>query len=83
MTDYVPYQAYLIRVWPTRLEGVAGCRVSLRSVTTGECEDFAGLESLLAFLEARISDREDPGRGEHAPSTEASRTARSGKTVLA
>jgi hypothetical protein len=69
MTDYVPYQAYLIRLWPTRHEGAADCRVSLHNISTGESETFAGLGDLLAFLKAQRGAWENPGGTKGASDT--------------
>jgi hypothetical protein len=55
----IPYQAYLIRLWPTVRRGVAGCRVSAQCVTSGERKEFPDLESLLAFLRAQAGEGED------------------------
>jgi hypothetical protein len=49
MGDHIPYQSYLVRLWPVQRGGVAGYRVTVQSVATGERWDFANLESLLAF----------------------------------
>lgn len=57
MEKYVPYHAYLLRLWPTRRSGVAGYRVSLESVATGERQDLPDLESLFAFLQAQREER--------------------------
>jgi hypothetical protein len=43
------YQAYLVRLWPTRRGGVPDYRVTVQSVGSGECEHFADLAGLLAF----------------------------------
>ena len=53
MEKCVPYQSYLLRLWPTRRGGRAGYRVSLESVATGERQDLPDLESLFAFLRAQ------------------------------
>jgi hypothetical protein len=67
MEKYVPYQSYLLRLWPTRRSGVAGFRVSLESVATGERRDFPDLERLLAFLQAQeeenLENSEDTSDG--------------------
>ena len=65
--DYVPYRAYLIRVWPTRREGAVDCRVSVHNVSTGESETFASLDGLLAFLETQRVAWENPGGIEYVP----------------
>jgi hypothetical protein len=64
MEEYVPYRAYLIRVWPTERGGKGGCRVSLQNVTSGERENFADLEGLLAYLETQRLECENPGQEE-------------------
>lgn len=53
MEQYVPYRAYLIRIWPTRRGGVAGYRATAEDVNTGECRHFPDLESLLSFLKVK------------------------------
>lgn len=50
MEKYVPYRAYLIRIWETRRGGVAGCRAVAVDIATGERKDFPDLESLFTFL---------------------------------
>ena|GEM_PF-2874697 len=59
MKQPVPYCAYLIRLWPTRRGGVAGCRVSLQCVATGQRSELPDLNSLIAFLRPREEDAED------------------------
>ena len=56
----MPYQAYLIRLWPTRRQGLAGCRVCLESVATGRQKNFPDLESLLAFLQGQAGEGRSP-----------------------
>ena len=53
----VPYCAYLIRLWPTKRQGVAGCRVSLQCVASGQRKNFPDLQSLLAFLQAQAEEK--------------------------
>ncbi len=48
--ESIPYYAYLIRLWPTRRGGVAGCRVSLERAADGQRLNFPDLESLILFL---------------------------------
>jgi len=60
-----PYQAYLIRLWPTVRRGVPGCRVSLESVSTGECRNFPGLDELLTFLRLQEGQRMEQRGVEH------------------
>jgi hypothetical protein len=66
MQEPVPYCAYLIRLWPTRRGGAAGCRVAMQSVTTGERQEFPDLEGLLAFLRAQVGE----GKGNRGPGAE-------------
>jgi hypothetical protein len=54
-----PYRAYLIRLWPTRRQGVAGCRVRLQCVTTGEQINFPDLDDLFSFLQAQAVEWAD------------------------
>jgi hypothetical protein len=62
MGDNASYRAYLVRLWPTRRGGVAGYRVTVHSVETGERMHFADLAGLLAFWQAlRISPEKDVG----------------------
>jgi len=67
MEKYVPYHAYLLRLWPTRRGGVAASRVSLESVATGERRHFPDLGSLHAFLrvqeERNLKDAKDASDG--------------------
>ncbi|MBL7183538.1 MAG: hypothetical protein ISS50_03705 [Anaerolineae bacterium] len=69
MEKYVPYHAYLLRLWPTKRGGLAGYRVSLESVATGERKNFPNLESLLAFLKTQEEENpvgpEDPSVNRH------------------
>jgi hypothetical protein len=67
LEEYVPYRAYLIRLWPTVRGGVAGCRVSTQCVSTGERKVFPDLESLLTFLRAEV--RKGPGDREPGAET--------------
>ena len=64
MQEPAPYCAYLIRLWPTVRGGVAGCRVSLRCVATGERKDFPDLDRLVAFLRAQGEEWENQERRE-------------------
>ena len=63
MEKPLPYCAYLIRLWPSRRGGVAGHRVSVESVATGERRELPDLESLVAFL--RVEEAEE--RKDRAP----------------
>jgi hypothetical protein len=58
MEQPVPYCAYLIRLWPTRRQGMAGCRVSLQCVGSGQRKNFPDLESLHAFLQAQVDEKD-------------------------
>jgi hypothetical protein len=53
MEEPVPYQAHLIRLWPTKHRGVAEYRVTLESVTAGQRQSFPNLDRLVAFLRAQ------------------------------
>lgn len=61
MTDYAPYLAYLIRIWPAPREDETGCRVTVQNVATGESQMFASWDALLAFLQAADGFAQDPG----------------------
>ena len=65
--ESIPYNAYLIRLWPTRREGVAGCRVSLESVADGQRSDLPDLESLFVFLRTQVEEWGIPGPTSHDP----------------
>jgi hypothetical protein len=54
--QFLPYQSYLVRLWPTRREGVAGCRVSLERVADGQHFDFPDLDSLFVFLRTEVEE---------------------------
>lgn len=58
MEQPVPYCAYLIRLWPTKRQGRAGCRVSLQCVDSGQRKNFADLESLYAFLQVQAEEKD-------------------------
>ena len=58
MEHPVPYCVYLIRLWPTKRQGVTGCRVSLQSVDSDQREDFPDLESLLTFLQEQAKGKD-------------------------
>jgi hypothetical protein len=51
--ESIPYQAYLVRLWPTRRAGLVKYRVTLDTIGTGERCDFADLDGLVAFLQAQ------------------------------
>lgn len=59
MEGYIPYRAFLVRIWPTKRGGQEGHRATAEDVATGERKHFPDLESLFVFLQA--SD-EDPSR---------------------
>ena len=67
MEEPLPYHAYLIRLWRTQRGGIAGHRVSVESVATGERFELSDLECLVAFLRAE--------RGESAEDSEPEGTA--------
>jgi len=57
MLDRPPrYRAYLLRFWQERRPPAAGSawRFSLEDPHTGERQGFAGLEALLAYLQAEM-----------------------------
>jgi hypothetical protein len=58
MEQPIQYCAYLIRLWPTKRQGVTGCRVSLQSVDGGHRRNFADLESLYAFLQSQTEEKD-------------------------
>ncbi len=45
------YQAYMLRLWQTALEGEQAWHASLENPHTGERQGFASLDHLFAFLE--------------------------------
>lgn len=55
--EFVPSQAYLIRLWPTRREGVSDYRVSLQDVATGDRREFPKLKQFISFL---LSQKDQP-----------------------
>lgn len=61
MPEPRPYQAYLIRLWPSRRGGVQRCRISVQNVATGRRQEFRDLQSLLAFFLAQ--SQETPKEG--------------------
>jgi hypothetical protein len=65
MKKYVPYHAYLLRLWPTQHDGQPGYRVSLESVATGERRHFPDLKGLFAFL--KTQEKENPAEPETPP----------------
>ena len=67
MEKPVPYQAYLIRFWPTQRGGVAGCRVCLQSVASGERKNFHNLDDLFSFLRVQAREWADRAPGEDEP----------------
>ncbi|MGD8472677.1 MAG: hypothetical protein PVH59_01050 [Anaerolineae bacterium] len=58
MEEPVPYQAYLVRLWPTQRGGMDDCRATIQSVATGECRHFSDLEALMAFWREQGSSPE-------------------------
>jgi hypothetical protein len=51
----VPYQAYLLRLWPVKAGGRVTWRASLRCVGNGEQIGFEDLEALFAYLRERVA----------------------------
>ena len=48
------YMAYLLRLWPAQGQGKTIWRASLEDAQSGECRNFANLEDLFTYLQARI-----------------------------
>ena len=48
-----PYDAYLVRLWPTVRGGTGGYRVSVQCVASGERTDLPDLQSLLSYLQSQ------------------------------
>jgi len=51
---YIPYLAYLLRLWPVHSAGVTTWRASLESAQTGKHQGFANLVELFTFLENEV-----------------------------
>jgi hypothetical protein len=49
------YQVYLLRLWRARCQGQWEWRASIESPGTGECQSFASLEQLPAYLEEQCA----------------------------
>jgi hypothetical protein len=47
------YRSYLLRLWETGSDEKAVWRASLENPMTQECQSFASLKALFAFLEAQ------------------------------
>ena len=47
--EYDSYQAYLIRLWPTKREGVRDYWISLRNVATDDSQEFPDLKQFISF----------------------------------
>lgn len=60
MTDqtqkYIPYRAYLLRLWPVHSAGTITWRASLESAQTKEHRGFANLQELFTFLEDEVDE---------------------------
>lgn len=67
MPEPLDYQAYLVRLWPTRRGGAVDYRVTVQSVATGERRCFPDLEGLLAYWRDL---REAPADAGHEDSSE-------------
>jgi hypothetical protein len=50
------YQAYLLRVWPVRLNGDVTWRASLQCVSSKERRGFESMDALFAFLCAETEE---------------------------
>jgi len=51
--EYGPYQAYMIRLWPTKREGVSDCWISLQDVATGNRQEFPNLKQFFSFIQTQ------------------------------
>lgn len=51
---YVRYRSFVLRLW--RDSAAPSWRMSLQDVASGEQHGFAGLVSLMAFLEEQVAD---------------------------
>jgi hypothetical protein len=58
-TDEATYRSYLLRLWQVEQNGNFTWRCSLEETRSGQCQNFASLEALLAYLLAETS--EQPG----------------------
>lgn len=45
--EYGPYQAYLIRLWPSKREGVGDTWVSLQNIATDDRQEFPILKQFM------------------------------------
>jgi len=55
------YQSYLLRMWRESVNGE--WRASLQNVATSECQNFADLEALFAYLRDEAEQKVNPRRG--------------------
>jgi hypothetical protein len=67
MSESPGYVSYLLRLWQTWQGGRPVWRASLQSTSTDEQRGFPDLESLVAFLRARV---ERPQGGPAGPATD-------------
>ena len=51
--EFIPSQSYLIRLWPTKREGVSDYRVSLQDVATGDRQQFPDLKQFISFIKTQ------------------------------
>ena len=51
--EYDPYQAYLIRLWPTKREGVRDHWVSLLNIATGDRREFPDLKQFISYIQTQ------------------------------
>ena len=58
MRQLPTYIAYLLRLWQAEARSYPVWHASLEDPHTGERKGFADLQSLWAFLEAQLADRD-------------------------
>jgi hypothetical protein len=51
--EYEPYQAYLIRMWLTKREGVRNYWVSPQNIATGERQEFPNFKQFISFIQTQ------------------------------
>jgi hypothetical protein len=49
--EFLPYRAYLIRLWPTKRDGINDYRVSVQNVATGDRHEFLDLKQFIYFIQ--------------------------------
>ena len=51
--EYGSYRATLIRLWPSKREGVRDTWVSLQNVATGGRQEFPNLKQFISFIQTQ------------------------------